>query len=119
MTEEESYAAANYINRIVDSSEFFEDYERFLHAEKLVRKIFRKRSVNYRLALNHFVILFSVFSPDCVRSIFLKRFDSKYWPILKSFLISINRCPEGWLEATVPDINTLKEINNELSKNNR
>jgi len=99
----ELYAIKFYINtNCIDRAEFIEDYNRFKYIKRLMKKYVQSGDLKERLILNHLVILFNTFeSKACTRILYYKL--KEYFPIIKPFLILMNRLPK-----------TIKNENNEL-----
>lgn len=88
MTDQELFAAQNYINiKVLSSKEFYADYSKFSMIAKLLRKYKTKKDINYHLILNHFILLFNNFTPHATRTILYSRVDHSLHSALNSFLI--------------------------------
>jgi hypothetical protein len=75
-----------------------------------MRKYLKDGTLKHHLILNHLIILFNVFNDATVPLLFYK-IESNCWPVLKSFLIYLNRFPEGYLNYIDPDLKCLEELN--------
>jgi hypothetical protein len=105
------FAIKHYNNPQTTTKEEFEkDLKRFKYVKKLVRKYLTTGILKHHLILNHLIILFNVFNDATVPLLFYK-IDGKCWPVLKSFLIYLNRFPEGYLNYIDPDLKCLEELN--------
>lgn len=89
------YAAKCYDNVNCASIEEFEnDLNIIVHIKKLMSRYANNGSINYRLLLNHFICFFNVFSIPGAYHILFFKIDRQYWPMLKTILDYLNRCPD-------------------------
>jgi len=72
--------------------DFEEDIKRFKYLKRLFRRYERTGVLNDRLILNHLIVLYNVLDGAATPLLFFK-IDKKHWPILKTFLVFINRMP--------------------------
>lgn len=72
--------------------DFEEDIKRFKYLKRLFRRYERTGVLNDRLILNHLIVLYNVLDGAATPLLFFK-IDRKHWPILKTFLVFINRMP--------------------------
>lgn len=88
------FAIKNYDNPI---SVTYEDFEQDLKKFKYVKRLFRRYEttgeLKTHLILNHLITIYNVFNDAATLLLFYK-IESKYWPILKSFMVYLNRLPE-------------------------
>jgi len=105
------FAIKHYNNpQCTTREEFEEDLKRFKYVKKLIRKYLKDDILKHHLILNHMIILFNDFNDATVPLLFYK-IESRCWPVLKSFLIYLNRFPEGYLNYIDPDLKCLEELN--------
>ena len=90
--------------------EFFEDLKKFKYIKKLLRKYLKTGILKHQLILNHLIVVFNVFNDAAVPLLFYK-IEPQCWSSLKTFLIYLNRFPEGYLEHIEIDFNCLEELN--------
>lgn len=82
-------------------NEFYNDLEYFKYTKRLIIKIYKGKQINLSILVNHLITIYNLFESSesnsklqiATRILFL-RIDEKYWSILKTFLVFINRCPE-------------------------
>jgi len=87
------YALRNYNSPGCSGMEDFEeDIKRFKYLKRLFRRYERTGVLNDRLILNHLVVLYNVFDRHATPLLFFK-IDRQHWPILKTFLVFLNRMP--------------------------
>jgi hypothetical protein len=88
------YAMHNYDNPQCHSvQEFEEDLKRFLYIKKLFTRYRTNNELRERLILNHVIILYNVFGEAATKMLFYK-IDKKYWDVLATTLLYLNRMPE-------------------------
>jgi hypothetical protein len=88
------YAMRNYDNPQCHSvQEFEDDLKRFLYIKKLCTRYRTNNELRERLILNHIIILYNVFGDAATKMLFYK-IDKKYWDILATVLLYLNRMPE-------------------------
>ena len=88
------FAIQNYSNpQAMTKEDFFEDLKRFKYVKKLLKHYKTTNVLKLHLILNHLIVLYNVFNDATTPLLFFK-IDSEYWPIIKSFVIYLNRYPE-------------------------
>jgi hypothetical protein len=76
--------------------DFENDLKRFKYIKRLLNRYKNTKNIDdlkVHLILNHLIILFNVFNDAAVPMLFYN-LDQFHWPIIKSFLIFLNRLPE-------------------------
>lgn len=87
------FAIKKYNNPQCEGIEDFEaDIKRFKYIKRLFRRYESTGVLSERLILNHLIILYNVFDKSATDLLFFK-IEEKYWAILKSFLVYLNRVP--------------------------
>tara|TARA_B100000524_G_scaffold323178_1_gene204932 strand:- start:118 stop:495 length:378 start_codon:yes stop_codon:yes gene_type:complete len=87
------YALKNYNSpECSGMDDFEEDIKRFKYLKRLFRRYERTEELNDRLILNHLIVLYNVFDQAATPLLFYKT-DKQHWPILKTFLVFLNRMP--------------------------
>ena len=87
------YALKNY-----NSPEFtvMYDFEEYVKIFKYLKRLFRRYAktdiLSHRLIINHLIVLYNVFGAAATPLLFYKT-DRDHWPILKTFLVFLNRMP--------------------------
>lgn len=88
------FAIKHYDNpQCVTRDDFFEDLKRFKYIKRLFKRYLKTGQLKTHLLLNHFIILYNVFGEAATPLLFFKM-EKIYWPILKTFLIYLDRLPE-------------------------
>lgn len=99
----------------ITKEDFFEDLSRFKYIKKLLRKYKKTNDLKVSLLINHFIIVFNVFSDAAIPLLFFK-LETELWPSLKAFLVFLNRLPtypKSFLDDIELDnncLNTLQSI---------
>jgi len=103
------FAIKHYDN---PSSVTYEDFEKDLNRFKYIKKLLKHYKITgelkTHLILNHIILMYNVFD-DAATPLFFFKIESIYWPILKAFLLFLNRLPET-LNKDV-DEECLKQLN--------
>lgn len=88
------FAIKYYDNpQAVTQEDFFEDLSRFKYIKKLLRKYVRTGDLKTNLLINHFIIVFNIFSDAALPLLFFK-IEKELWSSMKTFLVFLNRVPE-------------------------
>ena len=90
-----AYMIMSYDNpQCVDLEEFEDDMKIPKYIKRLINRYLSTGELKVRLILNHIISFYNVFGNDSsTRILFLKMNESDY-PILKTFLIYLNRMPD-------------------------
>lgn len=87
------YAAAHYDNpSCYDTNEFKSDLQRIVLVKKHFKKYINSGEMKERLILNHLVVLYNVFGNEAATKMLVFRLLDQL-PILRPFLMTLNRCP--------------------------
>lgn len=74
-----------------------EDFEDDLKRIKYIKRLLKKYEVTgvlkTHLILNHLTVLFNVFNDAAIPLLFYN-LDTNLWPVIKSFLVFLNRIPD-------------------------
>lgn len=110
------FAIKNYSNPGCSGMEDFEDdLKRFKYIKRLFRRYEKSGILNERLVLNHIIILYNVFDKSATDLLFFK-IEERYWAILKSFLVYLNRIPLEQIGSDEPHIPLDGKVLEELRK---
>tara|TARA_B100002019_G_C20944544_1_gene438467 strand:- start:241 stop:597 length:357 start_codon:yes stop_codon:yes gene_type:complete len=102
------FAIKNYDNpQSVTYSDFEEDLKRFKYIKRLLRRHETTGELRKHLILNHIILLYNVFGDAATLLLFYK-IEPAYWPVIKSFMLFLNRLPES-LNNDI-DQNCLREL---------
>jgi hypothetical protein len=87
------FAIKNYENpHSVTYEDFEEDLNKFKYIKRLLKRYELTGELKTHLILNHIIILYNVFDDAATPLLFFK-VEAIYWPILKAFLLFLNRLP--------------------------
>tara|TARA_B100001996_G_C18514566_1_gene536823 strand:+ start:244 stop:621 length:378 start_codon:yes stop_codon:yes gene_type:complete len=87
------YALKNYNSpECTGMDDFEEDVKRFKYLKRLFRRYVKTDILSHRLIINHMIVLYNVFGGAATPLLFYKT-DRDHWPILKTFLVFLNRMP--------------------------
>jgi hypothetical protein len=73
--------------------DFEDDLKRIKYIKRLLKRYKNTGVLKTHLVLNHLTILFNVFNDAAVPLLFYN-LDRDLWPVIKSFLVFLNRLPE-------------------------
>lgn len=108
-TEQELFHKArnNSLSHFIDDEDLREDLERVILIKKLITRL-RTGKPNYRLILNHLVVLFNSFQPSFVTFILKSSIPEKDWIIANTFLV--------YMKRTLDIVNVKEELLKELKE---
>lgn len=91
------YAVKHYNNPgCMGIKEFQDDLKRFKYIKRLLKQYEKTGKIVERLALNHIILLHNVFGEATAPLLFFK-FEKKYWPQLKTFLVFLDYLPDNYM----------------------
>lgn len=106
------FAIKHYENpQSVTREDFDEDMKRFKYLKRLFKRYLKSHDLRTHLIINHIIILYNVFGEAATPLLFFK-LEREYWPLLKTFLLFLNKYPIGML----PGLDIEEEIQEELDK---
>jgi hypothetical protein len=112
------YAMHHYDNpQCHNIEEFDKDLRIFLYLKKLITRYKQSDELRERLILNHIIVLYNVFGDSATNMLFYK-IDEKYWDVLVTFLVYLERMPESVPQYGIrtSDISLDENIINALRK---
>ena len=77
----------------VTKDDFESDLKRIRYIKRLLKRYKNTGELKIHLIMNHLIILFYVFHDAAVPLLFYN-LEQDLWPIVKSFLVFLNRIPE-------------------------
>jgi len=87
------FAAKHYDNpQCFDTTEFYEDLNRFKYIKRLFNRYEESGDLKDRLIINHLTVLYNVFGAATTKLLFFKL--EGYYPYLKPFLVLMGHMPE-------------------------
>jgi len=88
------YALLHYDNpHCKDIQEFFEDIKRLHYIRRLFKRYYDDNVLKERLIINHLVTFYNVFENKAATRILFYKVEKQYHPVLKTFLVFLNRIP--------------------------
>jgi hypothetical protein len=104
------FAAKSYANpQCTHIEEFYDDLNRFKYLKRLLKRYLEHDDLQYRLILNHIIVLYNVFGIKSANKMMFYKLDKEYWHIVKTFLVYLHYLPEDELinvplDPTVVDV---------------
>ena len=77
-----------------DIEEFYDDLKKIKYIKRLFNIYKNNGQLKERLILNHLIIFYNVFSVDAGTRILFYKIEKEFWPMLKTFLIFLDRMPD-------------------------
>ncbi len=104
----------NYENpQAVTKEDFDKDLNHFKYIKRLLKRYKNTGVLKSHLLLNHFIILYNIFGEATTPMLFFK-IDEELWPVMKTFVIFLNRFPEypkTRIHDVPVDLDCLTELN--------
>jgi len=89
------YAMREYNNmQCTDIEEFYDDLKKIKYIKRLFNFYKNNGQLKERLILNHLIIFYNVFNIQAGTRILFYKIEKDFWPILKTFLIYLDRMPD-------------------------
>ena len=105
------FAIKHYENpQSVTVDDFLEDMKKFKYLKRLFKRYLKTGVLRTHLILNHLIILFNVFGEGTI-PLLMYKLEAEYYPLLKTFLVYLNRYPEhhaGIFTAVLVDVKVSK-----------
>ena len=78
----------------IDIEEFYDDLKKIKYIKRLFNIYKNTGQLKERLILNHFIVFYNVFPVQSGTRILFYKIEQDFWPMLKTFLIFLDRMPE-------------------------
>ena len=89
------YAMREYNDvQCTDIEEFYDDLKKIKYIKRLFNVYKNNGQLKERLILNHFIIFYNVFTVQAGTRILFYKIEKDFWPMLKTFLIYLDRMPD-------------------------
>tara|TARA_Y100000310_G_C20534950_1_gene740394 strand:- start:276 stop:680 length:405 start_codon:yes stop_codon:yes gene_type:complete len=89
------YAIKNYTNPSCTSmDEFNEDMNTIKYIKRLFNRYLNDGDLRTNLIVNHLILMYNVFGNEAGTRILFYRVDKEHYPLLKTFLVYLNRLPD-------------------------
>ena len=88
------YAMKEYNNiQCTNIEEFHDDLKKIKYIKRLFNVYMNGGQLKERLILNHLIVFYNVFPVYAVTRILFYKIEEQFWPMLKTFLIFLDRMP--------------------------
>ena len=77
-----------------DIEEFYDDLKKIKYIKRLFNIYKNTGQLKERLILNHLIVFYNVFPVQSGTRILFYKIEKEFWPMLKTFLIFLDRMPE-------------------------
>ena len=77
-----------------DIEEFYDDLKKIKYIKRLFNIYKNTGQLKERLILNHLIVFYNVFPIQSGTRILFYKIEKSFWPMLKTFLIFLDRMPE-------------------------
>ena len=89
------YSMKEYNNiQCVDIEEYYDDLKKIKYIKRLFNIYKNDGQLKERLILNHLITWYNVFSLQAGTRILFYKIEEHFWPMLKTFLIFLERMPD-------------------------
>ena len=89
------YSMKEYNNiQCVDIEEYYDDLKKIKYIKRLFNIYKNDGQLKERLILNHLITWYNVFSTQAGTRILFYKIEEHFWPMLKTFLIFLERMPD-------------------------
>ena len=89
------YSMKEYNNiQCVDIEEYYDDLKKIKYIKRLFNIYKNDGQLKERLILNHLITWYNVFSIEAGTRILFYKIEEHFWPMLKTFLIFLDRMPD-------------------------
>ena len=89
------YSMKEYNNiQCVDIEEYYDDLKKIKYIKRLFNIYKNDGQLKERLILNHLITWYNVFSIQAGTRILFYKIEEHFWPMLKTFLIFLERMPD-------------------------
>ena len=89
------YSMKEYNNiQCMDIEEFYDDLKKIKYIKRLFNIYKNTGQLKERLILNHLIVFYNVFPVQAGTRILFYKIEKDFWPMLKTFLIFLDRMPD-------------------------
>ena len=89
------YAMKEYNDiQCTDIEEFYDDLKKIKYIKRLFNIYKNDGQLKERLILNHLIVFYNVFPTQAGTRILFYKIEEHFWPMLKTFLIFLERMPD-------------------------
>ena len=77
-----------------DIEEFYDDLKKIKYIKRLFNIYINNGQLKERLILNHLIVFYNVFPAHAGTRILFYKIEKSFWPLLKTFLVFLDRMPD-------------------------
>ena len=89
------FAMREYNNmQCTDIEEFYDDLKKIKYIKRLFNSYRNSGQLKEILILNHLIIFYNVFTLQAGTRILFYKIEKDFWPMLKTFLVYLDRMPD-------------------------
>ena len=89
------FAMREYNNmQCTDIEEFHDDLKKIKYIKRLFNIYKNDGQLKERLILNHLIVFYNIFPTQAGTRILFYKIEEQFWPMLKTFLIFLDRMPD-------------------------
>ena len=89
------FAMREYNNmQCTDIEEFYDDLKKIKYIKRLFNIYKNDGQLKERLILNHLIVFYNVFPTYAGTRILFYKIEEQFWPMLKTFLVFLDRMPD-------------------------
>ena len=77
----------------IDIEEYYDDLKKIKYIKRLFNIYLNDGQLKERLILNHLIVFYNVFPIQAGTRILFYKIEEQFWPMLKTFLIFLERMP--------------------------
>ena len=78
----------------IDIEEFYDDLKKIKYIKRLFNIYLNDGQLKERLILNHLIVFYNIFPIQAGTRILFYKIEEQFWPMLKTFLIFLDRMPD-------------------------
>jgi len=89
------YAMKEYNDiQCTDIEEFYDDLKKIKYIKRLFNIYLNTGQLKERLILNHLIVFYNIFPIQAGTRILFYKIEKAFWPMLKTFLVFLDRMPK-------------------------
>lgn len=116
------FAIKHYENpQAVTKEDFDKDLNHFKYIKRLLRRYRNTGELKTHLLINHFIIIYNIFSDAATPMLFYK-IEKDLWSLMKTFIVFLNKLPQYpkcYIHDIQIDINCLSELQKIYNKDGK
>jgi hypothetical protein len=116
------FAIKHYENpQAVTKEDFDKDLNHFKYIKRLLRRYRNTGELKTHLLINHFIIIYNIFSDAATPMLFYK-IEKDLWSLMKTFIVFLNKLPQYpkcYIHDIQIDIDCLSELQKIYNKDGK